>query len=225
MIKLTQEEKKYLLDSIRIIPDFPKKGIIFRDITTLLNNKEALNFLLRHLKERYKDYNLDFIAGTESRGFIFASMICAKLNLPFVPIRKPGKLPFETFSCEYDLEYGSDKVELHKDAFKNIQNARVLLVDDLIATGGTAIASYELIQKAGAKCVEACFLMNLKDLNGANKLEKLTLPIQRSSLYYYFFMVHFRRRVSFNFSRYFCSSRTCKFRFCYIYSRTWWFCR
>ncbi len=82
MIKLTQEEKKYLLDSIRIIPDFPKKGIIFRDITTLLNNKEALNFLLRHLKERYKDYNLDFIAGTESRGFIFASMICAKLNLP-----------------------------------------------------------------------------------------------------------------------------------------------
>ncbi|MCC9567440.1 adenine phosphoribosyltransferase [Campylobacter jejuni] len=174
MIKLTQEEKKYLLDSIRIIPDFPKKGIIFKDITTLLNNKEALNFLLRHLKERYKDYNLDFIAGTESRGFIFASMICAKLNLPFAPIRKPGKLPFETFSCEYDLEYGSDKVELHKDAFKNIQNARVLLVDDLIATGGTAIASYELIQKAGAKCVEACFLMNLKDLNGANKLEKLT---------------------------------------------------
>lgn len=157
MIKLTQEEKKYLLDSIRIIPDFPKKGIIFRDITTLLNNKEALNFLLRHLKERYKDYNLDFIAGTESRGFIFASMICAKLNLPFVPIRKPGKLPFETFSCEYDLEYGSDKVELHKDAFKNIQNARVLLVDDLIATGGTAIASMNSFKKLELNVLKLVF--------------------------------------------------------------------
>lgn len=174
MIKLTQEEQKYLLESIRVVPDFPKKGIVFRDITTLLNNKEALNFLLEHLKKRYENYNLDFIVGTESRGFIFASMICAKLNLPFVPIRKPGKLPFETFSCEYNLEYGSDKVEIHKDAFKNIQNARVLLVDDLIATGGTAVASYELIQKVGANCVEACFLMDLKDLNGANKLKKLT---------------------------------------------------
>ncbi|AXP08551.1 adenine phosphoribosyltransferase [Campylobacter hepaticus] len=174
MIKLTQEEQQYLLNSIRIIPDFPKKGIIFRDITTLLNNKEVLNFLLNHLEKRYKNYELDFIAGTESRGFIFASMLCAKLNLPFVPIRKPGKLPFETFSCTYDLEYGSDKLELHKDAFKNIKNAKVLLIDDLIATGGTAIASHELIHKTGAKCVEACFLINLKDLNGANKLEKLT---------------------------------------------------
>lgn len=174
MIKLTQEEQKYLLESIRVVPDFPKKGIVFRDITTLLNNKEALNFLLEHLKKRYEDYNLDFIVGTESRGFIFASMICAKLDLPFVPIRKPGKLPFETFSCEYDLEYGSDKVEIHKDAFKNIQNARVLLVDDLIATGGTALASYELIKQAGGKCVESCFLINLKHLGGAEKLQNLS---------------------------------------------------
>ena len=174
MIKLTQKEQKYLLDSIRIIPDFPKKGIIFRDITTLLNDKEALNFLLEHLQNRYKELNLDFIVGTESRGFIFASMICAKLNLPFVPIRKPGKLPFQTFSCEYELEYGSDKIEIHKDAFKGVKNARVLLVDDLIATGGTALASYELIKKAGGLCVEACFLINLKDLKGAKRLKTLT---------------------------------------------------
>lgn len=109
MIKLTQEEQKYLLDSIRIIPDFPKKGIIFRDITTLLNNKEALNFLLKHLKERYKDYNLDFIAGTESRGFIFASMICAKLNLPFVPIRKPGKLLLKPLAANTILNMAAIK--------------------------------------------------------------------------------------------------------------------
>ncbi|MCH5336978.1 MAG: adenine phosphoribosyltransferase, partial [Campylobacter sp.] len=160
--------------SIRDIADFPEKGILFKDITTLLNNKEALNFLLTHLHQHYKDKNLDFIAGTESRGFIFASMLCAKLALPFVPIRKPKKLPFQTFSCEYKLEYGTDKVEIHTDAFRNVKNAKVLLVDDLIATGGTALASYELIKKAGGECVEACFLLNLKDLKGASKLEKLT---------------------------------------------------
>lgn len=174
MTKLTQEEQEYLLKSIRDIADFPKKGILFKDITTLLNNKEALNFLLTHLHQCYKDKNLDFIVGTESRGFIFASMLCAKLALPFVPIRKPKKLPFQTFSCEYELEYGTDKIEIHTDAFRNVKNAKVLLVDDLIATGGTALASYELIKKAGGECVEACFLLNLKDLKGASKLEKLT---------------------------------------------------
>ncbi|TEY00924.1 adenine phosphoribosyltransferase [Campylobacter sp. US33a] len=174
MITLTQEEKKYLLDSIRIVPNFPKEGIIFRDITTLLSNKKALEFLLSHLAERYKYMNLDFITGIESRGFIFASMLCAKLSIPFVPIRKPGKLPYKTFTCHYTLEYGSDSIEIHQDAFSGVNEAKVLLVDDLIATGGTALASWELIQKAGAKCVEACFLINLKDLNGANELAKLT---------------------------------------------------
>ncbi len=174
MIKLSEKEQNYLLENIRTIPDFPKKGILFKDITTLLNNKKALSFLLSHLEKRYKDLNLDFIAGAESRGFIFAAMLCAKLSLPFVPIRKPKKLPFETFSCEYELEYGTDKVEIHKDAFRGIKDAKVLLIDDLIATGGTAMASCELIKKAGGVCVEACFLLELKDLKGKEKLKKLT---------------------------------------------------
>ncbi|EOH7341131.1 adenine phosphoribosyltransferase [Campylobacter coli] len=172
MTKLTQSEQQFLSESIRVIPNFPKEGIIFRDITTLLNNQKALAFLLDHLSKRYQNMNLDFIAGTESRGFIFAAMICARLNLPFVPIRKPNKLPSNTYSYEYDLEYGTDKVEIHQDAFGDIKNAKVLLVDDLIATGGTALASLELIKKAGGECIEACFLMNLKDLGGEEKLQK-----------------------------------------------------
>lgn len=176
MTRLSQEKQEYLFKSIRNIADFPKKGILFKDITTLLNNKEALDFLLRHLQARYRNRKLDFIAGIESRGFILACMLCAKLTVPFVPIRKPGKLPFETFSCEYELEYGTDKVEIHRDAFRGVRNAKVLLVDDLIATGGTALASYELIEKAGGKCVEACFLLNLKDLKGASKLQQV-IPV------------------------------------------------
>ena len=172
MKELSQKERDFLIQSIRVIPNFPKDGIIFRDITTLLNDTKALSLLLNHLEDRYKDMNLDFVVGTESRGFIFASMICARLNLPFVPIRKPGKLPFKTFSCSYDLEYGSDKVEIHQDAFRGVKNARILLVDDLIATGGTALASYELIKKAGGVCVESCFLINLKDLKGWEKLSE-----------------------------------------------------
>ncbi|EAK4555784.1 adenine phosphoribosyltransferase [Campylobacter coli] len=172
MTKPTQNEQQFLSESIRVIPNFPKEGIIFRDITTLLNNQKALSFLLDHLSKRYQTMNLDFIAGTESRGFIFAAMICAKLNLPFVPIRKPNKLPSNTYSCEYELEYGTDRVEIHQDAFRNIKNAKILLVDDLIATGGTALASFELIKKAGGECIEACFLMNLKNLGGEEKLQK-----------------------------------------------------
>lgn len=174
MTKLTQQEQEFLASKIRTIPDYPKKGILFRDITTLLNNKEALFFLLDHLEARYKGKELDFIAGTESRGFIFAALLCAKLNLPFVPLRKPGKLPYKTFSCEYALEYGHDSIEIHQDAFGEVKDARVLLVDDLIATGGTALASYELIKKAKAQCVEACFLINLVSLGGAKKLEDFT---------------------------------------------------
>ena len=174
MKELSQEKKNRLAASIRIIEDFPKKGIKFRDITTLLNNKEMLCFLLEHLCTRYKDENFDFVAGIESRGFIFASMLCAKLQLPFVPIRKPKKLPYETFFEEYDLEYGKDRVEIHKDAFLGKKDAKILLVDDLIATGGTAIASCNLIKQTGARCVEACFLINLKDLGGEERLKKFT---------------------------------------------------
>lgn len=171
---LSKEEREYLNSKIREVEDFPKPGILFRDITTLLNDVDALGFLLEHLAQRYEDLELDFIAGTESRGFIFAAMLCAKLDLPFVPIRKPGKLPCATFTQDYALEYGKDSLQIHQDAFRGMKDARVLLVDDLIATGGTALASYELIKKAKAQCVEACFLINLVELGGAEKLADYT---------------------------------------------------
>lgn len=174
MKELSQKDKEFLLDSIRCIKDFPKPGIVFRDITTLLNNAEAFNFLMDHLFERYKDFEIDFIAGIESRGFIFAAALAARLRIPFVPIRKPKKLPYITISQKYSLEYGVDEIEIHIDAFGDKKDARVLLVDDLIATGGTAKASVELINQTDAKCVEACFLIDLKELKGSENLKPLT---------------------------------------------------
>lgn len=171
---LNEKEKIYLLSTIRSISDFPKPGIIFRDITTLLNNRDAFNFLLDHLEERYKSYELDFITGIESRGFIFGAALAARLRVPFVPIRKPGKLPYITVSQKYSLEYGVDEIEIHIDAFSNVKDAKVLLIDDLIATGGTAKASVELINLTNAKCIEACFIINLKELCGSKNLANLT---------------------------------------------------
>lgn len=173
MKTLTAEEKKILLDAIRDIPDFPKPGILFKDITTLLNNAPAFNLLMDHLTERYRDANLDFVAGIESRGFIFGAALAAKLGIGFVPIRKKGKLPSTTIAEKYALEYGMDEVEIHVDAFLSKEGARVLLIDDLIATGGTAEAAIKLIQAAKGECVEACFLMHLTFLDGIDKIKKL----------------------------------------------------
>ncbi len=173
MNELSFDDKKYLLKNIRDVNDFPKSGIVFKDITTLLNEKDAFNFLIDHLESRYKNYDLDFIAGIESRGFIIGAALSARLKIPFVPIRKPGKLPYITISQKYSLEYGIDEVEIHIDAFSKVKDAKVLLVDDLIATGGTAKASVELINQTNAKCVEACFVIDLKDLNGSTQLEKI----------------------------------------------------
>jgi adenine phosphoribosyltransferase len=156
---------------IRTIPDFPKKGIMFKDITTLLNNKEALRELIDFLKDRYKDKNIDFVAGIESRGFIFGSALAYALGSGFVPIRKKGKLPYTTISEKYALEYGFDEVEIHIDAFRDIKNPKVLLIDDLIATGGTASAAVNLIKKVGAEVVEACFIIELEFLKGRDKLD------------------------------------------------------
>lgn len=174
MKTLGELEKSIIVSSIRDVPDFPKPGIMFKDITTLLNNHEAYSMLMSHFHERYKDYNLDFIAGIESRGFIFGSALAASLGLGFVPIRKPGKLPSTVVSEKYTLEYGTDEVQIHLDAFRDVENARVLLVDDLIATGGTAVAAANLINKAGGKCVEACFVVELGFLPGRGKLEDIT---------------------------------------------------
>ncbi|RLA69111.1 MAG: adenine phosphoribosyltransferase [Epsilonproteobacteria bacterium] len=175
MSTLTNEEKEIILSSIRDIPDFPKPGIIFKDITTLLSNPKALNTLMTHLEERYKEYDLDYIAGIDARGFIFGSILADRLGLGFVTIRKKGKLPYTTVAEKYSLEYGFDEVEVHIDAFANENNngedARVLLIDDLIATGGTATAAASLINKVGAVCVEACFVMELDFLNGKENID------------------------------------------------------
>jgi len=170
MTTLSQEDKQILESSIRNIPDFPKEGIVFKDITTLLNNPKALKTLMNHLEERYKSYNLDYIAGIDARGFIFGSMLADRLNIGFVPVRKKGKLPYTTVSEKYALEYGVDEVEVHIDAFPK-ENARVLLIDDLIATGGTAKAAASLIDKVGANCVEACFILELDFLKGRDGIK------------------------------------------------------
>ena len=166
MKTISSKEKKIILSSIRDIPDFPKPGIVFKDITTLLSNPKALDTLMTHLENRYKSYNLDYIAGIDARGFIFGSILADRLDIGFVPVRKKGKLPYTTVAEKYSLEYGFDEVEIHIDAFGEEKGAKVLLIDDLIATGGTAKAAASLIDKVGAECVEACFIMELNFLKG-----------------------------------------------------------
>ena len=170
---LNDNDKQIILDSIRDIPNFPKEGISFKDITTLLNNKAAFKLLMDHLEERYKDYNLDYIAGIDARGFIFGAPLADRLGIGFVPVRKKGKLPSTTICEKYELEYGFDEVEIHLDAFNEEKDARVLLIDDLIATGGTAVASAKLVNDTKAKLVEVCFLMNIESLKGVEKVEKV----------------------------------------------------
>lgn len=160
--------------AVRTIPDYPKPGILFYDITTILDNASCLKSVIDFWKARYEKENITHIVGIESRGFTFGSALAYALGVGFVPVRKKGKLPYKTHSQEYALEYGSDVVEIHIDAFDSVKNsgkkARVVLVDDLLATGGTAAASLELIKKAGGECVEACFLIRLVELGGEDKL-------------------------------------------------------
>ncbi len=169
---LNQEQRSIIEGAVRDIPDFPKPGIVFKDITTILNNAEAYKTLQDHLCDRYKSYDLDYIAGIDARGFIFGAALARDLGVGFVPIRKKGKLPYTTVSEKYVLEYGIDEVEIHIDAFEGKENARVLLIDDLIATGGTAVAAASLISQVGAECVESCFIMGLTFLDGIEKLEE-----------------------------------------------------
>lgn len=171
-MSLTVEEKAIILGSIRDIPNFPKPGIVFKDITTLLSDANAFKTLMDHLTERYLGYELDYIAGIDARGFIFGAVLADRLGVGFVPVRKKGKLPYTTVAEKYSLEYGFDEVEIHIDAFgengccSTGEPSKVLLIDDLMATGGTAKAAAGLIDKVGAHCVEACFIMELAFLNG-----------------------------------------------------------
>ncbi|RXJ65346.1 adenine phosphoribosyltransferase [Halarcobacter ebronensis] len=170
---LNEADKNLIQNSIRDVHDFPKEGIVFKDITTLLNNKEAFKTLMNHLEERYKSYNLDYICGIDSRGFIFGAALADRLGIGFVPVRKKGKLPSTTVCEKYELEYGYDEVEIHLDAFPK-KRPNVLLIDDLIATGGTATAASKLIKKIDANLLEACFILNLAFLNGKKKVEEHT---------------------------------------------------
>lgn len=152
---------------IREIPDFPKKGILFRDITTALKDAQTLKITVDELYDIFKNEKIDYIAGIESRGFIYGMPLAYKLNCGFIPIRKPNKLPAEVISQEYELEYGTDKIEIHKDALK--EGDRVLIVDDLLATGGTAQAAAKLVSSV-ATTVGMAFIIELEDLQGRKKL-------------------------------------------------------
>ncbi len=155
---------------IRDVPDFPKKGIVFKDITPLLNNGKAFQYVIDKLAERYQGKGLRSIVAMESRGFIFGAPLATKLGVGFVPVRKPGKLPYKTFQETYDLEYGKDTLEIHQDAVG--KGDKILVLDDVLATGGTAAATVKLIEKAGGDVVEAAFIIHLSFLKGQDKLQR-----------------------------------------------------
>jgi len=160
---------------IRTIPDYPKPGIQFRDITTLLQDPVGMRITIEHLSEPYKGVRIDKVAGIEARGFILAGALAHQLEAGFVPVRKRGKLPFETMGEDYELEYGSDRVEIHTDAI--LEGETILLVDDLVATGGTALAAAELIRKAGGDIVGCTCIVDLPDLGGSRRLREAGLAL------------------------------------------------
>ena len=154
---------------IRSIPDFPEEGIMFRDITTALKDKDGLHIIIKDFTERYKDKGIDYVLGADARGFIFGAAIAYNIGAGFVPARKPGKLPAEAIAVEYELEYGKNRIEVHRDAFG--KGARVLIVDDLLATGGTAGAMVKLVEELGGQVYELAFLIELVELNGRELLK------------------------------------------------------
>ncbi|WP_125152685.1 adenine phosphoribosyltransferase [Clostridium rectalis] len=162
-----------LREKIRVIDGFPKEGISFKDVTTLLKDKEAFKFTIDKMAEYLKDKNIDIIVGPEARGFLFGAPLAYALGVGFVPVRKKGKLPYETISMSYDLEYGTDVLEIHKDAIKPGQ--RVAIVDDLLATGGTIKSVAKLVEEVGGEVVSIDFLIELIELKGREKLEKYDL--------------------------------------------------
>ncbi|MEG3991098.1 adenine phosphoribosyltransferase [Microcoleus sp. S28C3] len=153
---------------IRDIPDFPKPGILFRDITTLLRDPQGLNYTIDSLAEKCSEMSADYVVGMESRGFIFGAPLAYKMGIGFIPVRKPGKLPGAVHFAEYELEYGVDRLEMHRDAMTS--GSRVLIVDDLIATGGTAMATAKLLEQAGCELVGFAFIIELQALGGREKL-------------------------------------------------------
>ncbi len=176
MTLMTQSTANFLRDSIRSIPDYPKPGIMFRDITTLLGNARAFRRAIDELVQPFAGSKIDQVAGMEARGFILGGAVAHQLSAGFIPIRKKGKLPHTTVSIAYSLEYGVDEMEVHTDAVK--PGEKVILIDDLIATGGTAEGATKLLQKMGAEVVAACFVIDLPELGGRAKLEALGVPVR-----------------------------------------------
>ncbi|MFA4887468.1 MAG: S-methyl-5'-thioadenosine phosphorylase [Candidatus Nanoarchaeia archaeon] len=166
----TEANEEMLKEKIRTIPDFPKAGIMFRDVTTLLKDPEGFNLVVELLMDRYKAGRIDKIVGIESRGFIIGGALAHRLNVGFVPARKKGKLPHKTIKAEYELEYGKDVLEIHEDAI--VAGERVLIVDDLVATAGTCLAATTLVEQCGGKVVECCFIIELPALKGRKRLEE-----------------------------------------------------
>ncbi|MCP4190245.1 MAG: adenine phosphoribosyltransferase [Planctomycetaceae bacterium] len=165
---MTETSQLDLKSYIRDIPDFPKPGILFRDITPLLLSPQAFAESIDRFADQYRDQGIDVIVAAEARGFIFATPLAMALNVGFVPVRKPGKLPFQTHAFEYELEYGSDKLEIHVDGLEKGQ--RVLIVDDLLATGGTIDACCKLVEKNGAEVASCAFLIELAELGGRERI-------------------------------------------------------
>ena len=157
-----------LVNYIRDIPDFPKKGILYKDISPLLQNKKAFSYTIEKFYIRHKNNKIDKIIGIEARGFIFGAALANELGCAFIPIRKPNKLPYKTFKQKYSLEYGTDTVEIHKDAIENDDN--ILLIDDVLATGGTACAAIDLLENFNCNLLECLFLLELTFLDGVNKI-------------------------------------------------------
>ena len=165
-----------LKDTIRTIPDYPKPGIMFRDVTTLLGQPRAFRRAVDELVQPYAGMRIDKVAGIEARGFILGGAAAHQLSAGFVPLRKKGKLPYKTITESYQLEYGVDEMEMHEDAI--VKGDRVLLVDDLIATGGTAEAAIKLLRRAGAEIVAAAFVVDLPELGGADRIRALSCEVQ-----------------------------------------------
>ena len=159
---------------IRTIPDFPKPGIMFRDITSLLQDAEGFKLTIDSLKERYQDKDIDVIVGIEARGFILGAALAYVLGKGFVPIRKKGKLPGKTLSQDYSLEYGTDTIEIHEDALQ--KGSKVLILDDLLATGGTVFGAISLVKQAGAVIQECAFVVDLPEIGGSKRLEEEGIP-------------------------------------------------
>ena len=169
----TAQQLQLIKDSIKTIPDYPKPGILFRDVTSLLEDPKAYAESIKLLADRYRDAGVTKVVGTEARGFLFGAPVALVLGVGFVPVRKPGKLPRETISETYDLEYGTDSLEIHVDAIQ--PGEKILVIDDLLATGGTIEATAKLIRRLGGEVTDAAFIINLPELGGEKRLNSLNI--------------------------------------------------